>query len=91
MDEMKKLHDRTKEISLTAARFIRRASNRAVTFARVCYEKGKLIPWNNDQIEGLMGELSKRIKHKWMHWFTRGEAISNLILIRYTDEERYMS
>jgi len=32
VDEMKKLHDRVKEISLTAARFIRRASNRAVTF-----------------------------------------------------------
>ena len=90
VDEMKKLHDRAKEISLTAARFIRRASNRAVTFARVCYEKGKLIPWNNNLIERLMGELSKRIKHKWMHWSTRGlEAIANLILIGYTDEERY--
>jgi outer membrane lipoprotein-sorting protein len=64
VDEMKKLYDRVKDVSITAAGFIRRASNRAVTFARVCYEKGRLIPWNNNLIERLMGELAKRIKHK---------------------------
>jgi hypothetical protein len=37
-----------------------------------------------------MGELSKRIKHRWMLESTRGlEAIANLILLRYTDEDRY--
>ena len=71
-------------------KFIRRASNSVVTFARVCYEKGKLIPWNNNLIERLMGELQKRIKHKWMHWSESGlEAISNLILVRYCEKKRW--
>jgi len=88
--EMMELYRRVKELSLSTARFIRRASNQVVTFARACCEKGKLIPWNNNQIERLMGELSKRIKHKWMHWSDHGlEAISNLILIRYCESGRW--
>ena len=38
----------------------------------------------------LMGELSKRKKHKWVRWSDHGlEAISNLILIRYCERERW--
>jgi hypothetical protein len=88
--EIMELYRRVKELSLSTARFIRRASNQVVTFARVYCEKGRIIPWNNNQIERLMGELSKRIKHKWMHWSDHGlEAISNLILIRYCERRRW--
>ncbi len=37
-----------------------------------------------------MGEISKRVKHKWMRWTTSGlEAILRLILVRYTEPDRY--
>jgi len=37
-----------------------------------------------------MGEISKRTKHKWMRWTTKGlETILNLILTRYVSEESY--
>jgi len=37
-----------------------------------------------------MGEISKRCKHKWMHWSTEGlRNILAIILIRYTDEPLY--
>jgi hypothetical protein len=90
VEELKKLYEVVRDISWSTAKFINRVSNHSVTFARICYQRGKLVPWNNNLIERLMGELSKRIKHKWMHWSTRGlEAIANLILLRYTDEQRY--
>ncbi len=42
------------------------------------------------QIERLMGEIAKRIKHKWMRWTTKGlETIINIILVRYCSEENY--
>jgi len=38
-----------------------------------------------------MGEISKRTKHKWMRWTTKGlETILNLILTRYVSEESYL-
>ena len=41
-------------------------------------------------IEGLMGEVSKRCKHQWMHWSTDGlRNILILVLVRYTDEALY--
>lgn len=37
-----------------------------------------------------MGEISKRIKHQWMRWITKGlETILKIILIRYVSEESY--
>ena len=37
-----------------------------------------------------MGEISKRCKHKWMKWTTKGlEAILRFILTRYTNERIY--
>ena len=60
------------------ARFIRNAANYMVTFARLAM-KGISIPITNNLIERLMGEIAKRIKHKWMHWSTRG--LENLLNI----------
>ena len=60
-----------------------------MTFARLAVE-GVKVPWNSNIVERLMGEISKRCKHKWMRWTTKGlEAILNIILVRYTSEERY--
>jgi len=42
------------------------------------------------RIERLMGEVSKRCKHKWMHWST--DVLRNiliLVLVRYTNEALY--
>jgi len=37
-----------------------------------------------------MGEISKRCKHKWMHWSTSGlKNILSIILVRYTDGALY--
>lgn len=34
--------------------------------------------------------ISKRTKHKWMRWTTKGlEAMLNLVLTRYVSEESY--
>ena len=41
-------------------------------------------------IERLMGEVSKRCEHQWMHWSTDGlRNILILVLVRYTDEALY--
>jgi len=72
-----------------AASFIRDYSNTTVTFA-ILAVKGRKVPWNSNLIERLMGEISKRTKHKWMRWTTKGlETILNLILMRYVSEESY--
>jgi len=90
VDTLKKLAVRLKNLGCAkAAEFIRRVSNTAVTFAKMAVE-GRCVPWNSNIIERLMGEISKRCKHKWMRWTTKGqEAILNIILMRYTSEERY--
>jgi hypothetical protein len=72
-----------------SAKFLNEYSNTLVTFARLAMN-GIEIPWTSNTIERLMGEISKRIKHKWMRWTTRGlEAILRLILVRYTEPQRY--
>jgi len=72
-----------------SAAFLNTYSNTLVTFARLSIN-GIDIPWNSNMIERLMGEISKRVKHKWMRWTTRGlEAILRLILIRYTSPWQY--
>jgi hypothetical protein len=72
-----------------AAKFLNEYSNTLVTFARLAIN-GIIIPWNSNCIERLMGEISKRVKHKWMRWTTEGlETILKLILVRYTSPERY--
>ena len=48
------------------------------------------IPYTTNRIERLMGEISKRCKHEWMHWSTCGlKNILTLVLVRYTDEALY--
>jgi len=72
-----------------AAAFLNTYSNTLVTFARLSLN-GILVPWNSNMIERLMGEISKRVKHKWMRWTTRGlEAILRFILVRYTSPWLY--
>ncbi len=72
-----------------SAKFLNEYSNTLVTFARMALN-GIEIPWNSNTIERLMGEISKRIKHKWMRWTTEGlETILRLILVRYTEPQRY--
>jgi len=87
---LKELADRVAWMGcLRAAKFIRNSANYMVTYALLLM-KGVKVPWNSNMIERLMGEISKRVKNKWMHWSTRGlEAVINLILVRYTCEETY--
>ena len=73
-----------------AAAFIMKHSRFTVTFAELALE-GIRIPYTTNAIERLMGEVSKRCKHKWMHWSTRGlKNVLAIILVRYTDEPLYV-
>ena len=73
----------------TVARFIRNAANYLVTFARLAV-KETCIPITNNLVERLMGEIAKRVKHKWMHWSTRGlENLLNILLARYCNRGVY--
>jgi hypothetical protein len=72
-----------------AADFLERNARLMVTFAEVALE-GVRIPYTTNRIERLMGEVSKRCKHRWMHWSTDGlRNILILVLVRYTDEALY--
>ena len=72
-----------------AAGFLERNARFMVTFAEVALE-GVRIPYTTNRIERLMGEVSKRCKHQWMHWSTDGlKNILILVLVRYTDEALY--
>jgi hypothetical protein len=74
-----------------AAAFITKHARFMVTFAELALE-GVRIPYTTNRIERLMGEISKRCKHRWMHWSTSGlRNILTLVLIRYTDEALYES
>jgi transposase-like protein len=60
-----------------------------VTFAELALE-GVSIPYTTNRIERLMDEISKRCKHKWMHWSTMGlKNILTLVLVQYTDKPLY--
>jgi hypothetical protein len=82
----------------TVAKFIRNSANYMVTYARLAMANID-VPWTNNLIERLMGEIAKRIKHKWMHWSTKGlENLLNILLSRYCNKcfyaemkERYLS
>ena len=74
---------------LVVARFIKNAANYMVTFARLAM-KEICIPYTNNLVERLMGEVAKRIKHKWMHWSTKGlENLLNILLARYCSRRVY--
>ena len=72
-----------------AADFITKHARFMVTFAELALE-GVSIPYTTNRIERLMGEISKRCKHKWMHWSTMGlKNILTLVLVQYTDKPLY--
>lgn len=71
------------------AAFIKSNARFMVTFAKLAL-KNIHIPYTSNAIERLMGEVSKRCKHKWMHWSTEGlENILQIILVRYTNPQFY--
>jgi len=73
----------------TTAKFLRNSANYMVTFARLAMKQIS-IPYTNNLIERLMGEIAKRVKNKWMHWGTTGlENLLNILLVRYCNKERY--
>ena len=75
---------------IKTAAFIRSHARFMVTFAKVALERGIRIPYTSNAIERLMGEVSKRCKHKWMSWSTKGlENILTILLIRYAEERFY--
>jgi transposase-like protein len=48
------------------------------------------VPYTNNLIERLMGEIAKRIKNKWMHWSTIGlENLLSILLARYCNARLY--
>ena len=72
-----------------AAAFLEKHARFTVTFAELALE-GIEIPYTTNRIERLMGEVSKRCKHKWMHWSTSGlKNILTIVLVRYTNETLY--
>lgn len=69
--------------------FINRNARFMVTFAQMALEDVE-IPYTTNKIERLMGEISKRCKHKWMHWSTRGlRNILTIVLVRYSNTKLY--
>lgn len=71
------------------AEYLRRVSNSVTTFA-VLALRGIEIPCDNNVLERLMGEVSKRCKHKWMSWTTDGaEALLVLLVVRTIEPDTY--
>jgi len=60
-----------------------------ITFARLATREIH-IPYTNNLIERLMGEMAKRVKNKWMHWSTKGlENLLSILLTRYCNKPIY--
>lgn len=90
---LRRLHEIADELEekgyTKASSFIIRNARFMVTFAELAMEDVE-IPYTTNEIERLMGEISKRCKHKWMHWSTEGlRNILTIILIRYTNQQLY--
>ena len=90
VDDLKKMSKELWKLGCRkTATFIKVYSNSMVVFAKFA-ANGRRVPWNSNIIERLMGEIAKRVKHKWMRWTTKGlETIVNIILVRYCSEENY--
>lgn len=71
--------------------YLRKWSNRVVTFAKLAVEDlATKVPWTSNVVERVMGEISKRCKHQWMQWTSEGlESMLRLILVRYTSPALY--
>jgi len=80
------LHDRG---FFKTARFLREISNAVTTFAVLALQ-GIKVPWHNNRIERLMGEVSKRFKHKWMSWTEKGaQSLLTLLVVRIIEPSVY--
>ncbi len=90
MKELNLLADKLASLNFYgAAEFIRKNSVLMVTFARLAVQ-GRNIPYTSNMIERVMGEVSKRCKHKWAHWSMKGlENILDIVLIRYMRNDIY--
>jgi galactose-1-phosphate uridylyltransferase len=72
-------------------RFFKKHMKSILLFAYKRLE-GISIPWHNNWMERLMGEIAKRMKNKWMSWSARGaKNLLNLLLRRYAEKEKYES
>lgn len=72
-----------------AANFLRRSAVAVTTYATLAL-KGILIPWHNNVLERLMGEVSKRCKHKWMSWTGPGaQALLTLLVVRTVEPDTH--
>ena len=72
-------------------RFIKNSANYMVTYAKLAL-KAQQIPCDINRMERLMGEIAKRCKNRWAHWSPTGlENIVNILLIKYTNPNRYAS
>lgn len=73
------------------SRFFKRHMKSILLFA---YKKleGISIPWHNNKMERLMGEIAKRMKNKWMKWSDRGaENLGNLLMKMRYEKDVYES
>jgi transposase-like protein len=88
--DLRQLADELLEDGLTgAAKFLRNSANYMVTFARLAMKHVR-IPYTNNLMERLMGEIAKRVKNRWMHWSTTGlENLLNILLTRYCNRKLY--
>jgi len=72
-----------------AADFLRRMSDKVTVFATLALQ-GIWAPWNSNVAERLMGEVSKRGKHKWMSWTTHGgQALLTLLVVRTVEPDTH--
>jgi len=90
LSDLGQLAEELLEDGLTgAAKFLRNSANYMVTFARLAIKQVH-IPYTNNLIERLMGEIAKRVKNRWMHWSTTGlENLLNILLTRYCNRGLY--
>jgi len=88
--DLKELARELAEEGLTgAAKFLRNSANYMITFARLAM-KQVLIPYTNNLMERLMGEIAKRVKNRWMHWSATGlENLLSILLVRYCNRRLY--
>ena len=64
------------------ATMLHRVSDQVTTFASLALQ-GITVPWTSNVVERLMGTVSKRAKHKWMSWTTRGsQGLLTLLVVR---------
>lgn len=73
------------------ATFLHEISTAVTTFAALALQ-GIMIPWHNNLVERLMGEIAKRCKHKWMSWTSRGaQALLALLVTKVIEPDTHES